>query len=250
MPGPLDRPKPLAEQIHDRLAEAIMAGEYPAGTALPSVTDLAGQYRVSRTTTARALAWLETDGIAQLTKRGYVSRPGRTVAGAQQRLSWIRFPDAEQVTVLNVGLVSASGPLAYIRPLLGLEPVRVDGLTPVIRREQIHQAAGGPFLSVEWFPAELGDAVPALLSPDPAAPGELIRHLGQAGRRVVRGRQAREARRIRDDNREGPYLQLQAGAAVLAEVWMWFDVTDCVAYGEYVLREGQVTENEFTVDAA
>lgn len=241
--------KSLTEQIHDQLAAGITAGDYPRGALLPSVTDLVGQYQVSRTTAHRALAWLVTDGVAELSPRGYVSRPGRVVAGPQQRITWTRFPASEQVTVLSADLASASGPYEYVRPLLGLEPVRMDGLTPVIRREQVHATATGPFmLSVEWFPAALATAVPGLLRPEPAAPGELITLIADAaGRRVTRGRQAREARQARDDGRERYHLGLQRGACVLAEVWMWFDTADCLAYGEYVLAEGQVTENEFLV---
>jgi DNA-binding GntR family transcriptional regulator len=246
MSGPLERPKPLAEQIHDRLSAGISAGEYPDGALLPSVTDLAAEYRVSRSTAHRALGWLETDGVAESTGRGYVARPGRTVAGPQQRLTWTRFPASERVEVLNAGLVDAP---AYVRPLLGLQPVRMDGLTPVIRREQIHyDHAGVPFmLSVEWYPPQFGDPVPELMQAAPIGdPGGAVRLIEQrTGRRVVRGRQAREARHIRDDGREGPHLNLVSGAAVLAEVWMWFDPAETLVYGEYVLQAGRVTENEY-----
>ena len=62
---PLDRPRPLTEQIHDRLAADITAGRYRNGDQIPSVTELAAQYEVSRTTAARALQWLAAEGIAQ-----------------------------------------------------------------------------------------------------------------------------------------------------------------------------------------
>jgi DNA-binding GntR family transcriptional regulator len=244
MPEPLERPKLLSEQIHDRLSTAISAGDYPDGALLPSVTDLAGRYGVSRTTGNRALQWLVTDGVAESTGRGFVARPGRTILGPQQRLTGTRFPPSERVDVLGAGLVDAP---PYVRPLLGLEPVRMDGLCPVIRREQLHfDTAGTPFmLSVEWYPPELGDPVPELMRPAPAGAGLLRLIELRTGRRVVRGRQAREARPIRDDGREGPYLRLPEGSPVLAEVWMWFDPQEAVVYGEYVLLAGRVTENEY-----
>ena len=40
-----------------------MAGEYPAGTRLPSESDLPDRYSVSRGTTRRAFAALRADGV-------------------------------------------------------------------------------------------------------------------------------------------------------------------------------------------
>lgn len=242
---PLDRPRPLTEQIHDRLAADITAGRYRNGDQIPSVTELAAQYEVSRTTAARALQWLAADGIAQLLsrRRGYVARPGRTVISPPQRHALAALPTAERIDVLSATLVDAP---RYIRPLLALEPVRMDGLTPVIRREQVHYDHQGiPYmLLVEWYPPQFAGPVPELMRPDPV-PDAVTLIEQRTGRLVVRGRQAREARPIRDDGREGPYLRLLPDAHVLAEVWIWSDLDRALVYGEYVLLEGKVTENEW-----
>lgn len=246
MPQPLQRAKPLTEQIHDLLAADISAGKYADGALLPTVTELAAQHGVSRVTANRALAWLETDGVAAASPRGYIAKPGRTVTGPQQWLAMARFPVSGRVGVLAAAMVDAP---QYVRPLLGLEPVRADGLTPVLRREQVHfDAAGIPFmLSVEWYPPRFAETVPELLGAEPlAGPGAAARLIEErSGSPVVRGRQAREARPVRDDQREGPYLRLPDGAPVLAEVWMWSARDQALVYGEYVLIAGRVTENEW-----
>jgi GntR family transcriptional regulator len=245
MSQPISRGRPLHEQIHDLLSDGITAGEYPDGALLPSVRDLTGTYRVSKVTANRALAWLASDGVAEKTRRGYVARPGRTVLGPQQRLTLTRFPASEQIEVLAAGLVDAP---PHVRQPLALEPVRMDGLTPVIRREQVHYRGGSPFmLLVEWYQPHLGDPVPELLAAEPVPePGGAVQLItARTGRRVIRGRQAREARPIRDDGREGPYLRLPADAHVMAEVWTWSDQAGALVYGEYVLLELLVTENEY-----
>jgi GntR family transcriptional regulator len=245
MPEPLDRPRPLTEQIHDILAAGITAGLYRNGDQLPSVTELADRYGVSRTTAANALQWLVTDGIAQLLsrRRGYVARPGRTVLSPPQRRAVAMLPAAERIDVLSATLADAP---RYVRPLLALEPVRMDGLTPVIRREQVHyDHLGVPYmLVVEWYPPQLADQVPELLQAEPI-PDAVALIEQRTGRIVVRGRQAREARPIKDDGREGPHLRLLPGSHVLAEVWMWSDLDRALVYGEYVLLEGRVTQNEW-----
>ena len=54
---------PLATQIADRLREAILQGEYPLGTAFPTVRTLAEQTSVNPNTVQRALWILEEEGL-------------------------------------------------------------------------------------------------------------------------------------------------------------------------------------------
>ena len=54
---------PLYEQIVEQIRQQIMAGELPAGAALPSLRALAGELRVSLITTTRAYNDLAAEGL-------------------------------------------------------------------------------------------------------------------------------------------------------------------------------------------
>jgi DNA-binding FadR family transcriptional regulator len=56
--------RPVYEQVADRLREAILSGELPAGSALPTEKELAERYGVGRTTIREALRALQTKGLA------------------------------------------------------------------------------------------------------------------------------------------------------------------------------------------
>ncbi|MGW4469723.1 GntR family transcriptional regulator [Nonomuraea sp. NPDC004354] len=65
-------------QIADRLRERIVAGEYPAGSALPSEAELCAEFGVARNTARRGLAVLEDEGLIVT-----IPSKGRVVSGAQ-----------------------------------------------------------------------------------------------------------------------------------------------------------------------
>lgn len=50
-------------QLADRLRAQIAAGDYPAGSLLPSESTLVQQFHVARTTVRRSLAVLEDEGL-------------------------------------------------------------------------------------------------------------------------------------------------------------------------------------------
>ena len=72
-------PAPLYRKVADDIKAAIAAGEYGAGTRLPSESELAGRYGVSRGTIRQAFAALRADGVI-------ASRRGarRTVTGGSR----------------------------------------------------------------------------------------------------------------------------------------------------------------------
>ncbi len=64
MPRPSDK-KRAAEDTADRLRNAILRGEFPAGTDLPGERDLSTRLGVSRLTLRAALARLEAEGLVR-----------------------------------------------------------------------------------------------------------------------------------------------------------------------------------------
>ncbi len=66
--------RPIWQQLHEQLTQAIATGSYPLGTRLPGVRDLASEAGVNPNTMQRALAQLEVDGLV-ITNR----TAGRTV---------------------------------------------------------------------------------------------------------------------------------------------------------------------------
>ncbi|MFJ2034299.1 GntR family transcriptional regulator [Streptosporangium sp. NPDC087985] len=73
-------------QLADRLRAQIAAGDYPAGSFLPSESLMAQQFHVARTTVRRSLAVLEGEGLI-------VTLPGkgRVVVGDAQTEASYRY---------------------------------------------------------------------------------------------------------------------------------------------------------------
>jgi GntR family transcriptional regulator len=59
----IERPKPIAEQVEIILRGKIRGGEFPPGGRLPSESDLATQFGVSRATIRTVLATLEAERL-------------------------------------------------------------------------------------------------------------------------------------------------------------------------------------------
>ena len=239
-----ERSEPLHLQIASHYKRKILDGEIRSGQQLPSVREISAEWDVGHQTAQRAILHLKTEGLVRTGPDGTFANGHRAKYGPQQRLRAATFPSAERAEVTAAGLVAAP---AYIAPILGLLEVK-PGFWPVIRREWVtYEGGDAPFmLSVSWFSPEYADAVPELLDPgtplDSGHGAKLI--TARTGRPVTGGRASREARRVKDDGREGPLLRLAPGAPVLAEVYQWWSGDDVLEYGEYVLPEGRVIESD------
>ena len=60
----LDDGRPIWTQLAEQLTRLIVSGEYPPGSRLPAVRELAEDAGVNPNTMQRALAQLEADGLA------------------------------------------------------------------------------------------------------------------------------------------------------------------------------------------
>ena len=56
--------RPIWQQLAEQLTLRILKGEYPPGSRLPAVRDIAAQAGVNPNTMQRAMAQLEQDGLA------------------------------------------------------------------------------------------------------------------------------------------------------------------------------------------
>ena len=238
------RQEPLHLQIAGHYKRMILDGEIQSGDRLPSVREITREWDVGQNTAQRALEHLKTEGMIRTGPDGTFANGKRTKYGPQQRMRMAGFPSAERIEILSAELVSAP---AYIVPIL--DPLEaMPGFWPVVRREWVLYEAGGvPYvLWVSWCPAEAAEVVPELLRKAPLpAPGNEARLIAErTGRPVTWGHSGREARPVKDDGREGPLLGLPAGAYVLAEVYQWASGDDVLEYGEYVVIEGRVIEND------
>ena len=84
--------RPVWLQLKEHIAMGIVTGEYPLGSRLPSVRELAIQAGVNPNTMQRALTELERDGYAQS-----MGTLGRVVTGDRSRIDDLRKTIAKDV---------------------------------------------------------------------------------------------------------------------------------------------------------
>lgn len=59
----IDRQRPVHPQIAEILRRRIASGEYPSGSRLPGVVDLAAEWDVAVATISKAVAALRAEGL-------------------------------------------------------------------------------------------------------------------------------------------------------------------------------------------
>lgn len=85
----LSNDRPIYLQLAEAILQAIAAGEYPAGSRLPSVRELASEAGVNPNTMQRALAELERDGLlySQRTAGRFVTEETGRISGKRKELA-------------------------------------------------------------------------------------------------------------------------------------------------------------------
>ena len=76
---------PVYTQLVDQIARAIILGQFPPGSRLPSVRDFASDAGVNPNTMQRALAELEARGLLETQRTA-----GRTVTGDVEKIAQTR----------------------------------------------------------------------------------------------------------------------------------------------------------------
>ncbi len=100
----LDDGRPIWPQLSQQLARRIIAGEYPPGSRLPSVRELAAEAGVNPNTMQRALAQLEQEGLARADRTA-----GRLVTQDAAVLEAARLREAQAVIRSYFEAMSALG---------------------------------------------------------------------------------------------------------------------------------------------
>lgn len=130
----------------------IENGDYPAGSMLPSESQLVREFAVGRTTVVRALQMLQQDGwITREHGRGSFvkGRPGPEVRSSRPGLALLDQPESlEGITLVHVGLVEPPAPVAA---LLGSN----GGGRLLARRWVVVRDGIASELVTCWFPQEL-----------------------------------------------------------------------------------------------
>jgi len=238
------RQEPLHLQIAGHYKRMILDGAIRSGGRLPSVREITREWDVGQNTAQRAVDHLKTEGLVKTGPDGTFANGHRTKYGPQQRIRAAHVVGADRDEILTAGLVEAP---AYVVPILGLLETK-PGFYPVVRREWLTYEDGNVpvMLSVSWCPAEAFKAVPELAALEPLPGSGVAASLiaERTGRQITWGHSAREARRIKDDGREGPLLGLPSGAVVLAEVYQWASGDDVLEYGEFVVVLEKVIESD------
>lgn len=99
--------RPIWMQLSEQMARRIVAGQYPPGSKLPPVRELAADAGVNPNTMQRALAQLESDGLAVSNRTA-----GRAVTEDSAAIESVRRTMARRITK---EFLSAIADLGYTR---------------------------------------------------------------------------------------------------------------------------------------
>jgi DNA-binding GntR family transcriptional regulator len=205
---PLQRTS-TSEQIANVLRAQIEAGELKPGDTLPSDTELAARFEVSKPTMTKARAMLVALGLvaSRAGAASTVRDVGGTPATAEHRPQRARtsgriYPDGQYTRIVAAGIAPAS---AEVAAALGTEL----GSPVIERREVIHAADDTPLATSRTsFPAILIDQCPALLKTEPVAQGT-TRYVEQQTGRLAASIAGAVACRRGGAERDGDAAQLR-----------------------------------------
>jgi GntR family transcriptional regulator len=234
---------------YERIAEAIRTrirdGDLPEGERLPSIKQLAEEWRVATGTVRNALSWLQVEGYIRTSPRGtFVADDPPTASSSNDRLSRIR----RSGSILAKGETQrVNAAHLVIPPLYVAELFELDAGDQLIRREFITGRGSRRLMfAVTWHPAYFGALVPELLSIAPSKAHDAIKHIQETtGRQIKYGRDAMHARTA--DEREASNLGVPVGASILALVHEWSDEEGLIEYGEACLPTRLTIGYEYTL---
>jgi GntR family transcriptional regulator len=222
---PLEQPQAQYRQLAGILREAIEAGDYAPGSALPPEPELGSQYGVSRDTVNKAVRILRSWGLVQVQRgRGTVVRslpPIRRNAAVRYQTEARERAGAHgafDTEIRALGLQPRSDttvelvvPPAEVARTLGLE----EGKPNAIRRMRKMYANDIPVqLAPSYIPAEIAEGTQ--IAEVDSGPGGILSRFAELGYRQARITETVKSRPATDEERE--FLLLEADQPVL-EIW-------------------------------
>lgn len=238
----VQRPDPPYRQIAMHYQQLIERGDLREGQRLPTINAIADEWKVSKATAGNAITALQRGGYVWSSQQGtYVTATHGTTPTSRDRVLALRrgaSARTEQTRLLDAGIVSAP---SYVARLFD-----IDEGADIIRREWITTAARrATRLSVSWYPAELAESVPALLSTAPVPEDPIQWIEARTDRRALRGSDHLRGREA--DLREAQAIGVSVGDAILAGVHVWSDDRGIVEYGEWVVPADAVVSYEYDI---
>ncbi|MGY2025924.1 MULTISPECIES: GntR family transcriptional regulator [Nocardia] len=157
-------------QLVAHYRDAITAGDLREGERMPSVREIADQWKVAYTTAAKAMRQLAADGLVSTSKQGTIVAfmEGSTYSPADRLRSVHRgrviYPHGAS-RIISAELVPAP---QHVADAMGIETG-----DQVVRRERVTMHGEVPVTwSVTWMPGELTEQVPELLDLAPIPGGQ------------------------------------------------------------------------------
>ncbi|MFE5126217.1 GntR family transcriptional regulator [Streptomyces sp. NPDC056669] len=172
-------------QIAAHYAELITSGELPPGSLLPSIKNLAQDWKVSTATAEKALRKLRNDGLI----RGIhgigtevIDRPAPMSSGSQRqdrgRRTGSSWGSGERSDSHEASVVSAPADVAQA---LDIKP-RSD----VVRRRRVYRDRHGIVAhSTSWIPARYASLIPQLTKSERLTGGTSLQLIAQATGRPI-----------------------------------------------------------------
>lgn len=227
-------------RIAEDLRAQVLSGERPPGSQLPGENQLADEYSVARGTARRALAVLQTEGLAVARKgAGVFVRDGQPILrNAVQRLSADQWGSGRSIWEVDVD----KRPMAVdsIRVYEDEAPERIARVldtSTVWIRERRYLVDGTPvMLATSYLPADLV-AGSRITDPDPGE-GGIYARLQDLGLKPVRFREQVRGRPPSPEEVDRLALSV-SGAPVLT-----------IARVAYAVEDRPIEVNEMVLDAA
>lgn len=225
-------------QVATHIREQIHGGQLQPGDRVPSVREIAAQWKISKATADKALSTLRAEGLLVA-----VTGIGTQVA---PRIPTVQTGAERFRRMLTSGRATRPGERSHILDSelapateTAAEFLRIEPGTPAVRRRRMFTEDDGTViaLSTSWLRGELSERVPALL--DVASiPGGTIGAVREATNRQPGLQQSQLSARL-VTGEEAELLQLAEPAAVLiAESRLSDEDGDPLEYGVDVIVPG------------
>lgn len=176
-------------QIAAHLRQQIVLGEIAPGDTVPSTRSLMEEWGVSKATATRALSLLASEGLTEgragagtiVRDRAPIYRRVQNRYAIAQATGQFYRPN-EQSRIIAAELVAAP---AAVLAALDL----ADGSQAIRRHRVTHRDGEIVEVSTSWFPPEVAEAAPLLLSTERLPQGTLAYLAAQTGRSPQHGRE-------------------------------------------------------------